>query len=241
MMNMTSIRTIAVRFLGLSALLGGVLLLAAQSSAKPAAADAGCTTSCTVEVEFRSVVFPKLDDCTWGAPCDTYEQSIQAYGSFAATTWKSGVFGAIKKLKMAGWGDQPSFCPSSGVSWTDGSIGRASCFRNMGNQVGEFDPPYYLSQTFLCTASSNTVCNGGFAKNNNRVRLTVKPGEMIFLSTLIYDYDSGSSDDVVCNASKPLGPFTAQQLASLNLNDGMSMAFNGDGACSVYFTVKHLN
>lgn len=229
------------RLLILPAILFLILVLAAGKGAAPAVADTPpCAYGCTVEVEFHSIAFPKLDDCTWGAPCDLYEQSIQAYGSFGAATWKNGVFGSIKKLKLAGWGDQPSFCPGGGVDWRDGSVGRASCFRRVSNQVGDLEPPYFLSETFLCKASSNTLCSGAFLKNNNRLTLTVKPGESIVLSSKVYDYDALSADDIVCNAGRSLGPFTAQQLASLNATGSMSTAFNGDGACTVGFTVKRV-
>ena len=229
----------------------GAVAFGAAGPAPTASADSPpCAAGCTIEVEFQTLDFLKLDDCGFGEPCSP-TQASQAYGSFAATTWKAGVFGPIKKLKLAGWGSQPGSCPSFGVPWTDGSLSRAGCFRTVFEHEGEStgcttcgpstDESFHLAQTFLCTASSNTACNAGFKKNNNRVRLTVKPGQLIFVSALVYDYDAASGDDVICDVSDWFGPFTATQLATLAMNGTASMGFNGDGACSLTMSVRHVN
>jgi hypothetical protein len=241
MSTITQKRILKMPLLALAALAAGLIALVVAGQPRPAAADTPCAAGCTVQVEFQSIRFPKLSDCAWPEVCDPYEQSVQAYGSFAASTWKAGSFGPIKKLKLASWGSQPGFCPSFGVEWSDSNVGKAECFRTADQMYGDLSPAFSLAETFLCSASSNVLCNGAWKKNNNRVTLTVKPGEMLMLSAVIYDYDAASANDLVCNPGTHLGPFTAQQLAGLNSSTFMSSAFNGDGSCEVFMSVKRVN
>ena len=209
------------------------------------ASPASCAAGCTIDVAFNYLQFTKLDDCGFGEICSYDEPTIQAYGNFTAATWKAGVFGPIKKLKLASWGNQPGSCPI-GVSWTDPAYSHAPCYRLVSEAAeAPSNDPYSnivnLADTYLCSATTNAVCNGPWQKQHNHLKLTVKPGELIMVSTLIYDYDSASADDVVCSASRAFGPFTAAQLASLDTGATLSMPFNGDGGCALGVTVKQAN
>src|SRR5262249_31740928 len=159
-------------------LLAGLLALVVLGQPRPAAADTSCSNGCTVQVTFDSIRFPKLSDCAWPEACDPLEQSVQAYGSLAAAPSKGGASGPAEMRQLASWGDQPGFCPSFGVPWNDGNVGRAECFRTAHQMVGDLDPALPLASTFLCAAKGHTLCSGPWKKNNNKVTLTVKPGEV---------------------------------------------------------------
>ncbi len=71
--------------------------------------------------------------------------------------------------------------------------------------------------------------------------MTMRAGDTLTIGATLVDDDTFTGDDTVCDVSVPVGPFTATQLSTLNL-PGLTMArdFNGNGSCTIKFSVKRV-
>ncbi len=208
------------------------LLVAGGTHLKPASA--ATPASYQVAVTFTRLSFTQLNDgCDILANC---YHDAELYGYFTAEAASSPWNITSQGSRFLGvYGAQSPWCPSDGVNFWDGSYQNATCFKNVGAGIS-----YYPAQTFLCTSTDQMHCAGPYAKNNNTIVLTVKPGDSIGAGTGLKDYDKWSADDPVCGTSWGTGPLTAAQLATLNTSLTLSQGFNGYGGCHVYVTMKRI-
>ncbi|HZQ37549.1 MAG TPA: hypothetical protein VFD32_16575 [Dehalococcoidia bacterium] len=199
---------------------------------KPAAA--ATPPSYHIAVTFTNVYFTYLDDgCDVLLNCD---KDAQLYGEFGAAAHGPSGFTSRGSRVLGHWGSQSGWCPGDGVSWWDASYSNATCFREVGWGLN-----YNVAQTFLCASADYRSCAGPYAKNNNTIVLTVQAGETIGLGSDLIDYDKSSGDDSVCYTNKSFGPYTADQLATLNTSGTLYQGFNGFGGCKVSFTLQRVN
>ena len=198
---------------------------AADAQTPPNLLQGSCVVACTIELSFDTLSFPALGDCDYTG---TFCNWSQVYASLSGNT-TSGQDG--QRIRNLGFWGNPMGC-NKGWTWD----GAGSCARDVFvNQTN------YFANTEMCASSTKLTCEGAFVKNNNKIRLTVKPGEQITAFIHVKDYDSLNDDDLVCMTAKVLGPFTAAQLATLNQSFSMATSFNGDGACTVGFSLRRVS
>jgi len=176
----------------------------------------------TIEVSFNSISFPRLDDCpVLFDRCDTADLS----GEFQAKT--SG--GSIGTLVLS----DPAF--DCFAQW--GELSRPGCYKHvLQGQTLSF------AATPLCRVMSAFFipCNAQYSGNNNKIRLSVRPGQTITVSVNLDDYDL-VSDDSVCEAQQQIGPYPAGLSSTYQQTISLSQAFNGDGSCNVSVTLRRVS
>jgi hypothetical protein len=209
----------------LAALLAATTLAASSLlAAQPAAA----ATSYTVNVTFDNVKFPQTDDGCFTIFCAT-DPWLEIYGNVGAfTTAGVSSAGGLPYRIFGKWG-----YGSCEVDWSDKYGG--ACPKDVVD-----GPKYGFKDVFLCSASSGQACSTGYTKSNNAIALQVHPGEQFAVTTLMYDYDSGSADDLVCSAYMWFGPYTdaelqAKKYVTDGLNRSLWMGNNGSAECFVAF------
>lgn len=209
--------------LGLAVL--ALALVAAGGGATPARAQTA--TSYTIELSFETITFPAIDDCEWSARCSRAE----LYGTLNGRTTSTGV-GSQGARNIATW-ENSAGCENGWILWWDEA---APCLK-----LVDAGTVYRFAETPMCASNTHLFCTGNYQLSNNKIRLTVKPGEQIRAGIHLYDYDKLSSDDDACAVTRWVGPFTATELAYLNKTGlGMGMAFNGDAGCTVTFSLKRV-
>lgn len=206
---------------GVRALVGGaVLALVLVAGGLGGAERAEAATPYTIELAFKTLYFSNVND---GGDSQEIYGALSGRTSSTERTFRN--FGS--------WGVSPSNCSLDGVSWAYG-YGQNCLKRTYANET------YNFIDTYLCGSSSGQTCEGVYAKSNHRILLTVYPGESIRAAIAALDYDTFSPDDTVCKAEKWVGPFTEAELKTLSRTEWMSMAYNGEAACTVSFTLKRI-
>lgn len=198
------------------------LIAGAIGQARPAAAQA--PVGYGIELTFNTITLYDYSDCVGCGALDVY-------GTLKGMTNGASAGGTGRVRNFGTWGQDPSWCPDT--SWSAGT-GYGPCPKQMVAST------YAFGSTALCKSSTALYCEGPYLKTNHKVMLTVYPGESIQAAINAKDHDSSSADDTVCQTSKWVGPFTAFQLSTLNQTHGMGMAWNGNGSCTVSFTVKRV-
>jgi hypothetical protein len=210
-------RTLLKPLLG-AAVLAAVLVVGAH--ARPADAATG-----TVEVEFYGVQFDNIDDGLTGCnPFCVTDTHAEVYATMRAST-SSGGYGV---RNLAGQGSQPSWCkPSKG--WYSAGVG--PCFRDVDGYPGYANPhTYRLADTTLCTAATpGGSCLSSYQFNNNKIRMSIKPGDTINIALTVMDYDWGSADDVICKVNAKIDPYAWNPYGYSVLHS----PWNGHGECHV--------
>lgn len=190
----------------------------------------------TVMVTFDSIEFPKLDDCP-GGPLGAFCNSADLYGMLQAKS-NSG-----SGTRVIGTWANTAGCFNFWDQVLSEKIGCVKMIRDgtQGPSFGIFQGPFNFAETGLCTSTAFLECDGPHTLNNNNIFITMRSGETLNVAATMMDDDTFTSDDVVCDVSVPLGPFSGAQLSTLNL-PGLTMAqgFNGDGSCTVKFSVKRV-
>jgi hypothetical protein len=222
-----SIASCVSRFRRRIAAAGAAAALAASSMlvAQPVAAD----TTYPVFVTFDNVRFAHSDDGCFTIFCAT-DPWLDIYGTVGAytTSGVSSADGSMAYRLFGLWGTD-----SCEVDWPDND--GTTCAKEVTDAY-----IYDFSKVFLCNGSYYKTCSTTYAKSNNVIALHVRPGEQIKVTTLMQDYDSLSSDDVVCNGHLLFGPYTAAQLQAKKYisdarNQTIQMGFNGNAECFVAF------
>jgi len=190
-------------------------------------ADAQTPTSYTIQLSFRTVTFPAVEDCEFfGFDCD----GMSVYGTINGRTTSTGV-AAQGARNLATWGNTAR----CGAYWNWDSYydrGREQCVKEV-DEGGQ----YLFERTPLCASHTHLYCTGNYQVNNNKISLTVKPGEQIRAGINLKNEDNAD----VCNTTKWVGPFTEAQLQTLSMNGiGMGMAFNGHASCTVVFNLQRI-
>jgi hypothetical protein len=235
---MTSIRTFSSKRLSLPLLgLGLLALLAAASTPAPADAQTLPPRKVTVMVTFESIDFPKLDDCP-ATSIFWYCNSAELYGTLQARSSSQPLGSGVRNL--ATWGNTAG-CFSF---WDDKTTPRLDCAKTVRDNTQEPSPwggPFNFAQTGLCTSTAFDHCDGTHILNNNNIFLTMRAGDTLTVGATLVDDDTLTGDDTVCDVSVPVGPFTGAQLSTLNLpGQIMARGFNGDGSCTIHFSVKRV-
>jgi hypothetical protein len=213
---------------------GAAAALAASSlfSAQPAAA----ATPYTVPIYFNTVYFGHIDDGY--DPVFGVDDNAEVYGTFEAITSAGAASAGGWPFRNFGkWGKDPSGCPGDGVGWNDAA--HPTCLKSTNPWT-----TYYPKYLPLCMSSTRDTCSTGYGTSTNSISVTLYAGQTLTVSALMYDYDWGSADDIICKTSATFGPYTEAQLAAgqefIDINvkgsSGISMADNGNGACKVTFT-----
>lgn len=195
------------------------LLVGAATDPRPAAAQ--CQLFCNgilIDLSFDTITFHNTDD-GWG------DNAVEVYASMVGEV----VGGAGSVRNLGSWGSE-DWCPSDGVAWFSNV---AECPKKaMAVQTSSF------AQAPLCTTNTYATCLGPWKFNNHKIRLQVKPGEKIRAAIHMKDYDWGSPDDNVCWVNQVVGGFTLTQLLNLNQSFSMTQNWNGNGACTVKWSLK---
>jgi len=200
--------------------------VAAGGGATPADAQTLEPRYYTIELSFDTIMFPAIDDCEWGIDFCNW---AELYGTLNGRTTNAGV-GENGARNIGTWGNTAG-CRAN---WA-GSQG--SCLAEATTSYA-----YSFAERLMCASYTHTLCTGNYLKNNNKIRLTVKPGEQIRAGIHLYDYDKLSGDDDACAVTRWVGPFTATELSTLNKTGlGMGMAFNGSASCTVTFSLKRVS
>lgn len=205
--------TLAVAVLMLGLLVG--------AAAQPRPADAGICFFCEgvfIDLSFDTMTFNKTDD-GWG------DNQVEVYASMVGEV----VGGAGSVRNLGSWGSE-DWCPSDGVAWFS-NLGECPK-RAMAVQTSSF------AQAPLCTTNTYATCLGPWKFNNNKIRLQVKPGQTIRAAIHMKDYDELSPDDNVCWVDQVVGGFNIFQLLNLNQSFSMTQNWNGNGACTVKWSLK---
>jgi hypothetical protein len=189
------------------------LVMGVGATAKQAGADAA--TPYTVEVSWERVRWSMLDDCPqFFDRCDTAE----AYGNLQVA--HNGAFTSVTHNRILGGGGV-GVCVSG---WS----GSGSCNKDVVQGATYF---------FRDTQLSNQAA-GAYRFNNNKMLLTVRPGDAIRLSVQLRDDDTASGDDLICSTFKDLR-FTEAQLQTLNFAPTLSST-NPAGNCQVVATMRRI-
>jgi hypothetical protein len=237
---MTLVRTFSLRRLSLPLLgLALLTLLASASTPAPAAAQTLLPRKFTVMVTFDSVEFPKLDDCPqFPTGPFSFCNSADLYGTLQAKSSSQPLGSGVRNL--ATWGNTAG-CFGF---WNDNLSQEIACAKTVRDDTGELSPwggPFNLSETGLCPSTSFDHCDGPHTLNNNSILVTMKAGDTLTVGATLVDDDTLTGDDTVCDVSVPVGPFTGAQLSTLNLpGQIMARGFDGDGSCTIHFSVKRV-
>ncbi|MEV0198502.1 hypothetical protein [Nonomuraea sp. NPDC050691] len=208
---------------------GAVLFMemSPQESAT-AVADSFPVMGYIVEVEFVDVRLNSVDDCEeLASNCERAE----VYGTIFAQS-SSGASDLYPSRNLAEWGGSglPGVCPGTSTPnyyfwWEDNK----SCLRGMLE-----DNTYAFADAYMCPAHTYTSCATNYAKPTNRHRIKVRHGESVKTYIHFRDYDELSSDEDVCRTWQWWGPFTLDQLKTLDTTGTMnSYPNNGAGDCTV--------
>jgi len=175
-------------------------------------ANAGPTTPYQIEITWDRVTWEDMND-GW------LDYDLEIYGILQASNQASGV---LQERMMGDFGN-PGRCGAD--TWD----GNGPCWK----RVDEFETNLFA----LTPMSANTVTgqpNSNHAFFNNKVFLSVRPGEKIRLFARLFDYDAASANDPACVQIKDL-IFTEAQLQTLNTTETLRQS-NITTACSL--TVK---
>ena len=233
LVNRFSLRLLSLPLLGLALL----TLLASASTPAPAAAQTLTPRKVTVRVTFDSAEFPQLDDCPatlFGGFCN----SADLYGTLQARSSSQPLGSGVRNL--ATWGNADS-CLSSWTSQATELLPCVKIVRDPTQGPSFFGGPFNFAQTPLCTSTAFDHCDGTHALNNNSILVTMRAGDTLTVGATLVDDDTVTGDDTVCDVSVPVGPFSAAQLTTLDLpGQTMARGFNGDGSCTIHFSVKRI-
>jgi len=225
-------RIIIVKQLPKKPLLALVVLALAVMAGVGGAAEADAQVlkprTYTIEVSFDSISFPRLDDCPiLFSRCDTADLN----GAFTASTTDRNSFGWVEASR------QDSI--NCIQAWT--ATAPQACLRHVtqGQTVS-------LASVALACFQSTTPgfpCNATYGANNNKIRLTVRPGDFITLDVFLQDVDGLTFEDDVCVTQRQVGPFPTRSQISTSFVQTvtLSQAFNGDGSCNVSATLRRVS
>jgi hypothetical protein len=229
LMRTFSFKRLSLPLLGLTLL----TLLVGAGAVAPADAQTLVPRKVTVMVTFASVEFPKLDDCP-SAFCN----SADLYGTLQAKSSSQTLGSGVRNL--ATWGNTAG-CFGY---WDDTLTQELACAKmveDLTQGPNSFNGPFNFAQTALCTSTAFNHCDTPHTFNNNSILVTMRGGDTLTVGATFVDDDTFTGDDTVCDVSVPVGPFTGAQLSTLDL-PGLSMArgFNGNGSCTIHFSVKRV-
>lgn len=233
-------RTQAERSRGVRRKKLSALFVAAAAVAVPtvhADSAVAAASSYRVEVTLVKVGFFQLDDhsCWTGSG---YSECADFYGSVSVHTSAPGGGNDGQGVRNIGrWGGTGDF----GNAWSSSGTAAASP-AEVANQA--WAPTgwsgYQFADRGLCVSATYARCDSAYAKGNNKVLLTVRPGESVDVNLDGRDYDSGSGDDVICQIHRSTGPLTSSQLDGLNRTIDTESPSGPDGGCSFMYTVRKL-
>jgi len=205
-------------------LAAGVLALAlvAIGGATAKRADAA-TNTYTFEVSFESLRFTDIDDGVANNRAELYG-FLEANGNAPNSKFHGSMIGT--------WGN-PGVC---GADWT----GSGQCYKRVDEGV-----TYFFSQTPMCNSSSYAMsCSAPYATNNNKVRVTMSADPTsaatvaVGISISLNDYDSGSSDDLLCARLTWLN-IASSKIPTLDQTFDMHDSAH-DGDCTVRVRVRRV-
>jgi hypothetical protein len=195
------------------ALLGLALTMGAGAAKQ---AEAGASTPYQIEVTWNGVKWFEIDDGFGNF-------DFEVYGTVRATNSSSGV----SQVRMVGDTGNPGRCSAS--DWDGGG----PCTKQVGRRL-----TYNFFETPL--SSSTATGQGGinYSFNNNKVFLTVRPGETVRFAVRLFDYDATSANDNACIAS---ASYTLSEAQLQGLHFLSSHTYNdGDANCDVSFTMRRV-
>lgn len=199
--------------LGLAVL--GLTLAAGGASAKQASA--GPTTPYTMEVSWNRVKWSEIDD-------GFANLDFELYGTLHATNLNNGSGG----VRMIGDTGNPGRCSSG--TW-DGS---GPCTKEVGTGLS-----YYFKDTPLSASTATGQGGINYAYNNNKVYVTMRPGDTLRLSARLYDYDATSGNDNACVGTINLTLSEAQLKGQDWTSPGIQYE-DGDAKCFVEFRLRQV-
>src|SRR5215213_337593 len=153
---------IALAVLALAALAGGGVHRAEAQTPTP--------QQYTVELSFDTITFPVINDCEFILHgCS----NADVYGTINGRTTSTGV-GAQGARNLGTWENKANCNSTVAYGWASFGSGELPCakFVEQGKTYNFADAP-------LCTSYTHLLCTGPYQRNNNKIRLTVKPGEQI--------------------------------------------------------------
>jgi hypothetical protein len=196
----------------------GLLAVALVAGGGAAAKQADAASSYTIEVTFDRVRWTSLSD---GA----FDGTAEVYGHMSANNLHDSKDAQHRQIG------------SSGVSrCTSGWSGSGTC-----NKQVWAGPSFFLSQTPLANTRLQTnLPNSAYSFFNNKVFLTVEPGNSVELAFKLNDYDSGSANDRVCEAQAYMS-FTDAELQRLNFAKTLTNnSTPQDGVCEVVVALRRV-
>ncbi|MEU6408578.1 hypothetical protein [Microbispora sp. NPDC046933] len=184
-----------------------------------------------VEVEFADVRLNSVDDCeAIASNCDRAE----VYGTIFAQS-SSGKSDPYPYRNLGTWGGAPGACPGTSTPdyyfwWEDNK----SCLRGMLE-----DTTYAFADAHMCSAETYSSCGTDYRKPNNRFRVKVRHNESIKTYIHFRDFDELSGDEDVCRTWQWWGPYTLDQLKTLDSTGTInSSPGNGAGDCTLHVRLR---